>query len=229
MAAHAIIVCRTTAVMSVALYFETALILAFTVLARAKYETICSKYHEFPNYGSFFASGYPNLYLKLEEALINDSSHPLSKLRVGFTSIEEKLASLTTYPSLEVKNVENVPCENEFGNFSLCYSKSDDTWELCPIDVGSLSYIEPSLEVYQSENHQLIIMNFLEWLAVVHGTTIPLILTSYVFKKMPEYFPTNDKEEYDGITFSIDELDCNPSPLLLKCALSELWSWVSHL
>ena len=207
--------------MSVALYFKTALILAFSVLVQAKYETKCNK----QEFEGFFDSVYFNLYLKLEEALI--SSDQLSKLRVGFTSVDSPATQLIlhTQTNLEVGTIKDANCGNDFGNFSFCYSENTQKWTLCPSNLGALTFLEGSVE--ESKIYQLKIVAFIKWLAMIHGTAVPAILTENVFEKRPSYLPTKELTAED-ITLSIDELDCNPSHLLLNCALSELWSWVSY-
>ena len=169
----------------------------------------------------YFDPEYSYLYLKLEEALINDEKL-LEKLRAGFISGENKLLVHFVPIQLEVVNGTNDSCDGYGYNndhWTFCNSNSTDyMWELCPNYYMGTIFSSQSFEAMQLEA-------CLRWLFLLHGCITP---TLYIYVKL---FPNDGHVPYYYHYFPlrIKELKCNPPIELIKCVLLELLSWVSFV
>ena len=67
---------------------------------------------------------------------------------------------------------------------------------------------------------KLVYRNIL-WLSFVHGSLVSQLPVVNVFNY--EF----NRHGYTTLILRINELKCNPSLLLTKCVLSEMFSWVS--
>ena len=185
----------------------------------ARYRSDCSKYSDnYYDYGPapYFDSEYSYLYLKLEEALINDEEL-LDKLRAGFISGENKLLVDFYNIQLEVVNGTNDSCIYRNGHRTFCNSSSTEyMWELCPNYYLDMAFSSHSIS--EASNNQ--IDTCLWWLFLIHGCITPTFI--YV-----DFFPNDGHVPYDmDLTLRIKELKCNPPIELMECVLSELLSWV---
>ena len=167
---------------------------------------------------SCYGSEYSHLYLKLEEALITQHSGMLKTLRAGFISKND----------LSVKIILNVTVTNGTEGCKHCCSRfssncnqafcpasdmSESSWILCDEQIY-LNYFTPTVKVEQQ---------FIPWMSCLHGG---LTFTFILLDSFYDYYLWSI---YDvDITLTIDQLDCNPSLQLMKCVLSELFSWVSE-
>ena len=167
-----------------------------------------------------------DLYLKLEDALINDHKSMLEELRVGFSSFYIK--DITFEVEIHVVNGTNVTCNRWFGLPSFCPARNNTSeykWELCHQSVKIIFNV-PSASEWKSENAVSEINQFLVWASSVHGSVLPLVL----IYTANEYFnPPFEGSSIDSLSIklNIDRLDCNPYSHRLKCDVSELLSWVS--
>ena len=174
----------------------------------------------------YFDSAYSYLYLKLEEALINDQK-TLNSLRAGFISMGESTVVTFDDIQLEVVNGINDTCHSDWYNQShgkiFCANSTDPSmWELC---VGGLhmTFSAQSFDVVQAKNDNFKISRNTIWLSLVHGSITSLFSLVSILNSEFEFNWPSDFH----LTLRINELKCNPSLLLTKCVLSELFSWVS--
>ena len=85
-------------------------------------------------------------------------------------------------------------------------------WELCHQYGLDMTFSPQSV---QAKNDNIKISRNIIWVSLVHGSITSLVdIFNYEFN-------------YITLSLTINELKCNPSPLLTKCVLSELFSWVS--
>ena len=194
-------------------YATYCLLVTCSVFIQAKTE--CRQFEDYSYESPYFDSAYSCLYLKLEEALINDQK-TLDSLRAGFISMGEN--SVVKFDiQLEVVNGTNDTCDGEWYDQKTLYANSIDSsmWELCDQD-------ELSFEFVQAKNDNFKIGSNIIWLSLVHGGITSLFsVVNIIFNSefnWPRHF---------YLTLRINELKCNPSLLLTKCVLSELFSWVS--
>ena len=174
----------------------------------------------------YFDSAYSYLYLKLEEALINDQK-TLDSLRAGFISMSENMNSVVNFDDiqLEVVNGTNDTCDGDWYDQShektFCANSTDSSiWELCDQYGLDMTFSAQSFEVVQAKNDILKISRNILWLSLVHGSITSL------FSVVNSEFEFN-QPGHTTLTLRINELKCNPTLLLTKCVLSELFSWVS--
>ena len=98
-----------------------------------------------------------DLYLKLENALINDHKSMLEELRVGFSSFD--INHIPFEVEIHVVNGTNVTCNSHdqnwwFGHPSFCPARNDTSkykWELCHTSV-KINFNIPSASELKSEN-----------------------------------------------------------------------------
>ena len=171
---------------------------------------------------------YPYLYRKFETALIKNRT-VLDNIRALF--ITGKDMDYTTFAiKFEVDHGENVSCAADISpNKAFCNSDSADyIWKLCPLDGdGNFQFVL----FMASLNVQTPLL--LLWLGSLHGNLLQLAMD------MQEYIEESHLSFTDGyyyddfgliyLTLKIEELNCNPSFSFVKCVLSELLSWVSHI
>ena len=181
-------------------------------------ETECRQFEDIFYESPYLDSAYSYLYLKLEEALIKDQKI-LDSLRAGFISMSEN-SVINIDVILEVVNGTNKPCDGDLYNQSHektfnANSIDSSMWELC-------DWEELSFEFVQAKNYNFKIGSNIIWLSLVHGGITSLFsVVNIIFNSelnSPRHF---------YLTLRINELKCNPSLLLTKCVLSELFSWVS--
>ena len=182
-------------------------------------KTECRKFEGIFYKSPYLDSAYSYLYLKLEEALINDQKI-LDSLRAGFISMSENSVINIDVIKLEVVNGTNKPCDGDWYDQShekTFYANSIESsmWELC-------DWEELSFEFVQAKNDNFKIGSNIIWLSLVHGGITSLFsVVNIIFNSelnSPRHF---------YLTLRINELKCNPTLLLTKCVLSELFSWVS--
>ena len=175
----------------------------------------------------YFNPSYSYLYLKLEEALINDQKS-LDILRPGFTSMGE-LSVVEFDMQLEVVNGTNDTCDgNQSYVKTFCTNSTDySMWKLCDQHVlDNMTFSEQSLKDIQSKNDNDRISRHIIWLSLVHGSiTSAFSIVNIINDEFSQFNWPGDIP----LTLRINELKCNPSLLLTKCVLSELFSWVGTL
>ena len=182
--------------------------------------TECSR----DGFSLYFDSVYTDLYLKLEEALINDQDI-LNQLRAGFTSSEGNMYVFISNFQLMVVNGNNVSCKYYGSHSHKTFCDSGFTyymWELCyPFELDMILSVQ-SFKSIQHIIRKYIITYSTIWLFWIHASTTP-VFVSFVLLNGDLF---NLKYSYIQLTLTIDELSCNPSLELTKCALSEIFSWV---
>ena len=188
-------------------------------------ETECKQFKDNFYKSPYFNSAYSYLYLKLEKALINDQK-TLDSLRAGFISMGEKSVVNINDIQLEVVNGINDTCHGDrcdqsHGKTFCANSTNSSMWELCDQYRLDMTFSAQSFDVVQAKNDNSKISRNILWLSFVHGSLVlqlPLVnIFNYEF----------NSNGYTTLALRINELKCNPSLLLTKCVLSELFSWVS--
>ena len=175
--------------------------------------TECRQFEDNSYESPYFDSEYSYLYLKLEEALINDQK-ALDSLRAGFISMSEN--SVVKFDiQLEVVNVTNKTCDGDRYDQETFYANSIDSSmrELCDQYGLNMTFSAQSLEVLKISTYTI-------WLSLVHGSLILQFPVVNIFN-----YEFNQPSDFH-LTLRINELKCNPSLLLTKCVL---FSWVSIL
>ena len=171
---------------------------------------------------SYFERQYSNLYLKLEEALINDQK-TLNELRAGFLSAGENTKVNFWNFRLEVNGTNSCGYYNSEKTF--CNSSSAHyMWRLC--FSHDMTFNSQSYDAIQYENRKNLFSNLNIWLSLIHGSTIRAFITATGVHFDNAYL--FNQEQTGGIqdlTLRI-ELKCNPPLKLTKCVISELFSWV---
>ena len=205
------------AIMSV--WYALLVIGAGVVFIQAKTE--CRQFednifYEFP----YFDSAYSYLYLKLEETLINDQK-TLDSLRAGFISMGENSVVGFYDMHLEVVNGTNDTCDDEwYDQKTFCANSTDSSmWELCDQYRLDMTFSAQSFDVEQAKNDNSIFYGC-HW--YIHGSITSLFLV------VNSEFEFNQPSDFN-LSLRINELKCNPTLLLTKCVLSELFSWVSFV
>ena len=169
--------------------------------------------HEYPYFNQY------NLYLKFEEALVKDHS-ALEDLRARFVSTET--VPVVFIMNLEVVNVTNIACGAYEYTPALCLS-SDLKWHLCSPRPLSFRFTSQTASKLQSEQRIKEVDKSIKLLSLIHGNMPSIYLPYYnVFTSVFDY------EGEFTLSLKINNLTCNPSYQLTKCALSELLSWVSQ-
>ena len=127
--------------------------------------------HESP----YFNSTYSYLYLKLEEALINDQK-TLDKQRAGFISMRENSVVNIDDIQLEVVNGINDTCHGEWSHGKIFCSNSTDSsmWELCHQYGLDMTFSPQSFDVVQAKYDNIKISRNIIWLSLVHGSITSL-------------------------------------------------------
>ena len=174
-----------------------------------------------------------DLYLKLENALINDHKSMLEELRVGFSSFD--LDYITFEVEIHVVNGTNVTCDDRgrwYRHPSFCPARNDTSeyeWELC--HKSEINFNVPHASELKSEYAVYEISRFLVWAVSIHRgsilslTLIALVVAGHINNVYPQSkFDANDGSMF--IKLTIDRLDCNPESDRLECDISELLSWV---
>ena len=149
--------------------------------------------------------GYSHLYSRMEEVL---KTKDLDELRYWFMSNQQVIIELSF--SVQVVNGTNVSCPgDQWHSMAFCHSNSSHyDWDLCT-------------PMYMTYGYQYdLVLQAAPWLSSLHGSVVlfAMLLT------VEEDFPV---EAYFQLTLEIDELHCHPSENLMRCAASELLSWVS--
>ena len=188
-------------------------------------ETECGQFEDNSYESPYFDSAYSYLYLKLEDALINDQK-TLDSLRAGFISMGESTVVTFDDIQLEVVNGINDTCDGDWydqshGRTFCANSTNSSMWELCDQYGLDMTFSAQSFDVVQAKNDNIKISRNIIWLSLVHGSITSLFSVVDIFNY--EFIQLN----YITLSLTINELKCNPSPLLTKCVLSELFSWVS--
>ena len=148
---------------------------------------------------------YSQLYSNMEEVL---KTKDLDQLKNGFMSNQQVMIDLSF--SVQVVNGTNVSCpHDQWHSMAFCHSNSSDyDWDLCtPMHMTYGYQYDP-------------VRGAAPWLSSLHGSVVlfAMLLT------VDEDFSL---EAYFELTLEIDELYCHPSENLMRCAASELLSWVS--
>lgn len=177
-------------------------------------------------YGENYVT-YSRLYLKLEETLIKYHKEMLEQLRVVFSSSEG--VQIYFNVNLKVVNGTNLfhSCDSlgegvDLAADAFCqFNSSAYMWNLCHSAV-SMSFTT------QWPYAQDIDIDFISWMSYLHGGVLSTLFTIGSIY----YYGMNELEVYGegggiDITLQMDTPDCNPSLPLMKCVLSELFSWVS--
>ena len=172
-------------------------------------ETECRQFENNSYESPYFNSAYSYLYLKLEETLINDQK-TLDILRAGFISMGENTVVTFGDMHLEVVNGINDTCDGDwYDQKTFCANSTDSSmWELC--DQYRL-YMTFSPQSVQAKNDNIKISRYTIWLSLVHGSITSLFSVVDIFNY--EFIQLN----YITLSLTINELKCNPSPLLTKC------------
>ena len=171
---------------------------------------------------------YSRLYLKLEEALINDHEKMLKELRVGFAATE--IVKIDFSVNLEVVNGTNFydPCDDwpdrtDRTTFCPSYSPSAYMWKTCiPFDLHFTTRDTSELQLEDK---------FVAWMFNLHGSVLSTILYLVDDVWFWRFWLDNIYIDYHDIdlTLRMDRLNCNPSSLMMKCVFTELFSWVSSV
>ena len=191
-------------------YATYCLLVTCSVFIQAKTECRQFGYNPYDHsYESpYFDSAYSYLYLKLEDALINDQK-TLDSLRAGFISMGEKSV---------VKFDIQLELVNGIGDGD-SYDKT-----FCESSMWELLFSAQSFDVVQAKNDNSKISRNILWLSSVHGGITSLFsVVNIIFNSEFEFNRPSDFY----VTLRINELKCNASLLLTQCVLLELFSWVS--
>ena len=187
-------------------------------------------------YGSF---KYFDLYLKLEDSLINYYKSPaiLEELRAVFLNAEANYIRFEVH--IQVVNGTNVSCDGDIffepPQPAFCPASSDTSeyeWELCQrMDINYIN--TPFFSELKSKNTIFMINYFLVWASHVHsnGLSHVLVLSNladYIWDDIDPQFWNNDVHDFIPITIRIDRLDCNPYMRTMTCDALDLFSWVSR-
>ena len=174
------------------------------VLSFASANPYCAPRDTF--YSPIVSTTYSHVYSNMEKAL---KSIYLEDLKNGFMSKEEVILYIGV--TVEVVNGTNYPCpDDQWHTMAFCPSNSSDyDWDLCKPLVMIYGYrYDPVLES-------------VPWLSTLHGSLLlfAVVLTSEQDPSLEAEIP---------FRLEIDELICHPSVELMKCVVSELFSWVSN-
>ena len=170
---------------------------------------VCSGVFE-PN---AYSSLYSDLYLKLEESLINKQTM-LEKLRAGFVSADVIIIFTL---GVKVLNGTNDSCPD--GDMSYLCCGSNNTCTLCS-GLLSLNYGTGTASQLKLVNDEVQVNFLLAWMSFLHGSASSVFIFNFYDRVDIRVLLFNM-----DLTFEIDRLQCNP-PVI--CALSELLSWVSE-
>ena len=156
-------------------WYALLVIGAGVVFIQAKTE--CDEFEDNSYESPYLDSAYSYLYLKLEEALINDQK-TLDSLRAGFISMREGTVVTFDDMQLEVINGTNITCDGEwydqsYGNTFCANSTDSSPWELCEYGLD-MTFSPQSLEFVQAKNAILKISTYIIWLSLVHGSITSL-------------------------------------------------------
>ena len=177
---------------------------------------------------------YFDLYLKLEESLINYYKSPaiLEELRAVFLNTEANYINFEVH--IQVVNGTNVSCDGamyrEPPQPAFCPASSNTSeyeWELC--QRMDIYHINAPFSELKSKEAIFMIDLFLRLASIVHGSGLSLILVlsnnayPYIL-----YGNNGVHEDSIPITIRIDRLDCNPYMQTMGCDASDLFSWVSR-
>ena len=163
----------------------------------------------------YFDSGYSYIYVQFEKALLSNRK-AMETARTGFIS-SSKGVIVDLSVGLEVANGTNVTCANDnSGAASTFCLFPDRTWRLCPGDSFDL---DDTLDMTFSEE-DLDGDDFIVWLSYLHGGIVSTFIP-FMSGGGQYYY-----DENSGFRLKIDKIDCNPSLILTKCVLSQLFSWV---
>ena len=188
---------------------------------------------------------YFDLYLKLEDSLINYYKSPaiLEELRAVFLNAEANYIIFEV--DIQVVNGTNVSCDHMYPELpAFCPASSDTSeyeWELC--QRMDIYYINTPLSELKSKEAIFMINKFLVWASYVHGNGLSQLLVLSNFEDYIDYiyyiyyimednidpqFWNNDVHDFIPITIRMDRLDCNPYMQTMRCDASDLFSWVSR-
>ena len=162
-----------------------------------------------PYYGDSplaFGLGYFHLYSSMEAAITTNTAL-LDRLKYGFRTVERTEIQFSV--EVKVVNGSNTACPDDYGyddyDKAFCLLNSTDySWHLCSsLDMTYRYRYNPTL-------------NSVPWLSVVHGGLILVAVAATFdedFRQGPHF----------SLTLEIDELHCNPTVFLMKCASTELF------
>ena len=191
---------------------------------------------------------YFDLYLKLEDSLINYYKSPavLEELRAVFLNTEVNHINFEVH--IQVVNGTNVSCDGAMypGPPAFCPASSDTSeykWELC--QRMEIHYINTPFSELKSKEAIFVINRFLVLASFVHGNGLSQLLVLSNFEDYIDYidyiyyihymednidppFWNNDFIPIIPITIRIERLDCNPYMQIMRCDASDLFSWVSR-
>ena len=182
---------------------------------------------------------YFDLYLKLEDSLINYYKSPavLEELRAVFLNAEVNY--ITFEVRIQVVNGTNVSCDGAMYPEppAFCPASSNTSeyeWELC--QRMKIHYINaPFFSELKSKNAIFMINHYLVWASYVHGSGLSLLLVLSNFAGYIYYYIGDDNmdpqfwnNDFIFITMRIERLDCNPYMRTMTCDASDLFSWVSR-
>ena len=208
-------------------YATYCLLVTCSVFIQAKTE--CDEFEDNSYESPYFDSAYSYLYLKLEEALINDQK-TLDSLRAGFISMGENSVVNIEDIHFEVVNGINETCHDDWYDQKTFYANSTESsmWELCDQYRLYMTFSAQSFEVVQAKNDNFKISRYTIWLSLIHGGITSLFSVVEILNYDLYQFSQFNTLSSIILPLMINELKCNPSLLLTKCVLSELFSWVSQ-
>ena len=129
-------------------YAIYCLLVTCSVFIQAKTE--CGEFEDNSYESPYFDSAYSYLYLKLEEALINDQK-TLDSLRAGFISMSE--GTVTFDDIQQVVNGINDTCDDDwYDQKTFCANSTESSmWELCDQYRLYMTFSAQSFEVVQAK------------------------------------------------------------------------------
>ena len=161
---------------------------------------------------------YSDLYLKLEESLINNQTM-LEKLRAGFISADVVIIFTL---GVKVLNGTNDSCPDRDMSYPALCCGSNNKCTLCS-DLPSLSYGTGTASQLKLGDDEVLVKFLLVWMSFLHGSASSVFLFNFYDEGDNRFLLFNM-----DLTFEVDRLECNPSVEMMTCALSELLSWVSE-
>ena len=86
-----------------------------------------------------------------------------------------------------------------------------------------MTFTQSTVSEVKFEEGKKITFSFILWFSYLLGTLVSTILFPW---DNLAFLNLDIPYEYVSFTLRIEELNCNPSLELMKCVLSELFSWV---
>ena len=175
-----------------------------------------------------------DLYVKLEDALINDPA-TLEQLRKVLLKTPKPTAinfhvNIIVTSMLSANNCivnESRESSPAFCSTSSSFGSADTQWEICGSDYGEN-------EIYWRTNRdtaEILVIKYFAARKVLMWGCIPSLMvghaTSYLYYDVDDYMYTVNDGPTITIALSVKKLDCHPNMYQLFASLGELFSWVS--